>query len=102
LAQGCEREWNGCHIDIAVMRAEPGFAAGGGDLARSLERLLDTRSTGISFSSEASRVAAIAGEVVVLGPGDMRTAHSERECVPREELERWTEAIEQLLAKGSF
>jgi acetylornithine deacetylase len=39
--------------------------------------------------------------VVVLGPGDMRTAHSERECVAGEELERWTKAIEQLLAKGS-
>jgi acetylornithine deacetylase len=102
LARDCEREWNGCRIDVAVMRAEPGFAAGGGDLARSLERLLDTPPTGISFSSEASRVAAIADEVVVLGPGDMRTAHSERECVPRDELERWAEAIEQLLAKGSF
>jgi acetylornithine deacetylase len=101
LAQDCEREWNGCHIDVTVMRAEPGFAAGGGDLARSLERLLNTPRTGISFSSEASRVAAIADEVVVLGPGDMRTAHSERECVAGEELERWTKAIEQLLAKGS-
>jgi acetylornithine deacetylase len=102
LAEDCEREWNGCRIDVAVMRAEPGFAAGGGDLARSLGRLLETRPTGISFSSEASRVAVVADEVVVIGPGDMRTAHSERECVPRDELERWTEAIEQLSANGSF
>ncbi|MGI8773060.1 MAG: M20/M25/M40 family metallo-hydrolase [Acidobacteriaceae bacterium] len=101
LAQDCERAWTGCRIDVTVTRVEPGFAAAGGELARSLGQLLHARSTGISFSSEASRVAAVADEVVVVGPGDMRTAHSERECVPQDELERWTEAIGQLLATSS-
>lgn len=98
LATECEREWDGCRIKVEVARQEPGFAAGRSELAQSLARLLGTQPTGISFSSEASRVAAIADEVVVMGPGDMRTAHSERECVARVELERWTEAIGQLLA----
>ncbi len=107
LAAECEREWDGCRIAVQVTRAEPGFCGADGEpprwgLARALERLLDMPPTGISFSSEAARVAAIADEVVVLGPGDMRTAHSERECVPHNELERWTVAIEQLLVKSSF
>jgi hypothetical protein len=30
----------------------------------------------------------------------MRTAHSERECVAREQLVRWTDAIGRLLEQG--
>jgi acetylornithine deacetylase len=44
--------------------------------------------TSIPFASEASVFAGIADEIVVFGPGDMRTAHSERECVPLLELEQ--------------
>jgi acetylornithine deacetylase len=83
-----------------VQRAEAGFAARDGVLAQSLERLLGERPTGISFSSEASRVARVAEEVVVIGPGDMRTAHSECECVATEQLARWTDAIGTLLEHG--
>jgi acetylornithine deacetylase len=85
---------------VKVLRAEAGFAPRGGALAQSLEGLLGERPTGISFSSEASRVARMAEEVVVIGPGDMRTAHSERECVAREQLARWTDAIGRLLEHG--
>jgi acetylornithine deacetylase len=108
LARRLERDWMGerarngagCRIAVEVLRAEAGFAPGGGVLAQSLEQLLGERPTGISFSSEASRVARVAEEVVVIGPGDMRTAHSERECVPAEQLVRWTDAIGRLLEQG--
>jgi acetylornithine deacetylase len=53
---------------------------------------------GISFGSEASRLAQIADEVIVIGPGDMQTAHSDRECVPVDELERWTAVLRVLFA----
>jgi acetylornithine deacetylase len=62
-----------------------------------LKDLLATESIGISFGSEASRVARNAGEVIVIGPGDMRTAHSDRECVPVVELERWTNVLVDLI-----
>jgi acetylornithine deacetylase len=62
------------------------------------KQLLGTEPTGISFGSEAGRLARIADEVIVIGPGDMRTAHSDRECVPLIELERWTRILAGLIA----
>ena len=85
-------------VTLLLMRDEQGFAPGAaGDLQSKLTRLLGTEPVGISFGSEASRVARIADEVIVIGPGDMRTAHSSRECVPVVELERWTAVLKELL-----
>jgi len=81
----------GVVIQVEGLRAEAGFAAvARGPLQLRLAEELDGNPIGISFGSEASRVARIADEVIVIGPGDMRTAHSDRECVPIAELERWT------------
>jgi acetylornithine deacetylase len=55
--------------------------------------------TGISFGSEASRIARVADEVIVMGPGDMHTAHSDRECVPAAELVEWTAVLGKLFRK---
>jgi acetylornithine deacetylase len=85
-------------MSLSLMRDEKGFApAAKGELQQKLSALLGTEPVGISFGSEASRVARIADEVIVIGPGDMRTAHSDRECVPVIELERWTAVLKQLL-----
>ncbi len=50
------------------------------------ESFFGTTSTSIAFGSEASIFTHIADEVIVFGPGDMQTAHSDRECVPISEL----------------
>ena len=89
-------------IQIEGLRAEPGFAPGiasgsGGSLQQRLAAQLEGEPIGISFGSEASRIARIAGEVIVIGPGDMRTAHSDRECVPIAELEIWTRVLGELI-----
>ena len=86
-------------IQIEGLRAEPGFAPGivSGPLQQRLAALLEGEPIGISFGSEASRLARIASEVIVIGPGDMRTAHSDRECVPIAELERWTRVLGELI-----
>jgi acetylornithine deacetylase len=87
-------------IGVEVLRAEAGFApAAEGRLQRRVAGLLGREPVGISFGSEASRVARIADEVIVIGPGDMRTAHSERECVPVAELESWTAVLRELLTQ---
>ena len=84
---------------VEALRDEAGFSpASGGPLLESLTGLGAGEPMGISFGSEASRVARIADEVIVIGPGDMQTAHSERECVPVAELERWSETLRQLLS----
>jgi acetylornithine deacetylase len=89
-------------IRIEGLRAEPGFAPGiasvsSGPLQQRLAARLEGAPVGISFGSEASRVARIADEVIVIGPGDMRTAHSDRECVPIAELELWTRVLGELI-----
>lgn len=90
-------------IHVEPLRAEPGFApAVEGPLLKRLTEIAGQLRTpsGISFGSEASRLARIADEVIVIGPGDMHTAHSDRECVPIAELEEWTETLRTLLASS--
>jgi acetylornithine deacetylase len=86
---------------LESLRAEPGFSpvtpAVKNPLQSRLAELLPGEPVGISFGSEASRVARIADEVIVIGPGDMRSAHSERECVPIAELELWTSVLRRIL-----
>ena len=85
-------------IQMDGLRAEPGFApTAAGPLQARLADLLPAGPVGISFGSEASRLARIADEVIVIGPGDMRSAHSDREFVPIAELELWTRVLEDLI-----
>jgi acetylornithine deacetylase len=92
------------HLHVEPLRAEAGFsAAEAGPLQLRLKRMaaasgVPFRPCGISFGSEATRLSAVAEEVIVIGPGDMHTAHSDRECVPVAELEEWTAALRLLLA----
>jgi len=89
-------------IQVEGMRAEAGFSpVARGPLQLRLAKELGVNPFGISFGSEASRLARIADEVIVIGPGDMRTAHSDRECVPIGELERWTGVLAELLCGRS-
>ena len=90
-----------CRIEVRVLRADAGFANhSASQLGSALSQMLGRPETGISFGSEATRFAALAEEAVVIGPGDMETAHSERECVPLGELEEWTETVKSLLLHG--
>ena len=98
LAAETERGFPGCAVTLDGRRADAGFAyPADSSLVEELTALLGQRATGISFGSEATRFAKLAGEVVVVGPGDMRTAHSDRECIAIAELEAWTECVRQLL-----
>jgi acetylornithine deacetylase len=85
-------------IRMDGIRAEPGFSpVTQGRLQSRLADLLAGEPVGISFGSEASRLARIADEVIVIGPGDMRSAHSDRECVPVAELDLWTGVLRELI-----
>jgi acetylornithine deacetylase len=65
-----------------------------------LERVSGQPATSIAFGSEASAWSAIAEEVVVFGPGDMRTAHSNRECVAVDELNTAVQAVRSVMQGG--
>jgi acetylornithine deacetylase len=62
-----------------------------------MERLTGRGAVSIAFGSEASLLTDVAEEVVVFGPGDMRTAHSNRECVPAGELEEAVSILKSLM-----
>lgn len=98
LAVEIGREYSSCSVVVDKLRGDVGFAySAGSALVRTLSQQLGTEATGISFGSEATRFARIADEVVVLGPGNMHTAHSDRECIPVVELEAFTECVKVLL-----
>ena len=92
LGDGC------CRYEMKVVRRQAGFETDAdAPLVHALERLTGRAATSIPFASEASLLATIAEEVVVFGPGDMRTAHSDRECVPIRELEEAVVTIRALM-----
>jgi acetylornithine deacetylase len=98
LAAETELEHSGCVVTVDGRRADAGFEySRNSSLVEGLMALLRQQPTGISFGSEATRFAKVADEVVVVGPGDMRTAHSDRECIAIGELEAWTQCVRQLL-----
>lgn len=88
LAHGIEQQWlRQVRYDIRVTRTQPGFETPEqAELVQTLQTLTAKSSTAIPFGSEAPYFARVTEEVVVFGPGDMKTAHSERECVPIDEL----------------
>ena len=98
LAEEIESEYPRCTVAVQGRRAEAGFSyAADSQLVKMLANELGKQLTGISFGSEATRFAKVADEVVVIGPGDMHTAHSDRECIAIAELEAWSKCVRELL-----
>jgi acetylornithine deacetylase len=86
--------------EIKILRRQPGFETNAtASLVTRLCELSKREATSIPFGSEASLLSSIAEEVVVFGPGDMRTAHSPRECVPVNELEEAVSILCALMSK---
>jgi len=88
---------------LEISRQQQGFETSADSaLVRSIEALTGRPTTSIPFGSEASLFAGIAEEVVVFGPGDMQTAHSNRECVPLDQLEETVVILKPLMTAKSF
>ncbi|HEX4007559.1 MAG TPA: acetylornithine deacetylase [Acidobacteriaceae bacterium] len=88
----------GVHAEVRPLRQQPGFETpAGAALVRKVEALSGRPAVSIPFGSEASIFAPLAQEIIVFGPGDMRTAHSSRECVPLAELEAATAILATLM-----
>jgi acetylornithine deacetylase len=87
MLERLEAQYPGMRGSLVVLREQAGFeTAANSPLVRTLERVTGQPATSIAFGSEASAWSPIAKEVVVFGPGDMRSAHSDRECVSVDEL----------------
>lgn len=74
--------------EVKVLREQPGFeTAAGSPLVRRWTEISGREAIGVPFGTEAPLMSTLADDTIVLGPGDMRTAHSPRECVPLAELD---------------
>jgi acetylornithine deacetylase len=86
--------------DVDVLRMDVGFETSAESAVLKAVVGADGDSQTIAFGTEAPWLAKMGAEAVVMGPGSMLTAHSPRECVPKEELDRCVQmlqaAIEQL------
>jgi acetylornithine deacetylase len=88
--------------DIKPLRQQPGFETPKeAPLVQRLQSLTGRAAVSIPFGSEASIFAPGADEIVVFGPGDMRTAHSSRECVPVAELDEAVRCVRALMSPAS-
>jgi acetylornithine deacetylase len=96
--QEAEERFPGLRTAYELLRDQLGFETpADSPLVTILEAATGLKPTSIAFGSEASVWSTVSDEIVVFGPGDMRTAHSSRECVPIPELESAVEIILRLL-----
>ncbi len=84
----------GCDAEVSVLRMEVGFESSVESAVVQAMLGSDRLSRTIAFGTEAPWLARMGAEVVVFGPGSMLTAHSPRECVPTEELERCVQRLQ--------
>jgi acetylornithine deacetylase len=98
ILEGLQAQYPGVRGSLAILREQAGFeTAADSPLVRFIESVTAQPATSIAFGSEASAWSTVAEEVVVFGPGDMRSAHSERECVSMDELTIATQAVSSLM-----
>lgn len=84
--------------EIEVLREQPGFeTTRNSPLLQRWEELSGRSAIGVSFGTEAPLMSALTNDVIVVGPGDMHTAHSERESVPIEDLELCSRYFRELM-----
>jgi acetylornithine deacetylase len=102
MIEHLERRYPGLRGSLDVLRQQAGFETpADSPLVRLVEGVTGQPGTSIAFGSEASLWSAIAEEVVVFGPGDMRTAHSDRECVSVDELASAVQSVSCMM-QGHF
>ena len=87
---------------VRILRQQAGFeTAEQSSLVQTLIEATGEAATSIPFGSEASILAPLAEEIIVIGPGDMRTAHSNRERVPLLELTRTVNIMRRLMTRDA-
>jgi acetylornithine deacetylase len=98
LVANLDAAQKGPRSEVRPVRQQPGFETpAASPLVRRMESLSARPAVSVPFGTEASVFAPLAEEIVVFGPGDMRTAHSNRECVPLAELDEAAAMLRALM-----
>ncbi|HEX6774187.1 MAG TPA: M20/M25/M40 family metallo-hydrolase [Acidobacteriaceae bacterium] len=93
-----EKKYKTLHTFLDILRQDAGFETSAeAALVQYFASATDELAISIPFGSEANMWSSIADEIVVFGPGDMSTAHSDRECVSLHELEIAVQVLSSLM-----
>jgi len=88
------------NFKIDVLRQQAGFETSeDAPLVVRLQNASGRQATSIPFGSEASLFGPVAEQTVVFGPGDMASAHSDRECVSLAELDEAVGILQTLMSR---
>jgi acetylornithine deacetylase len=83
-----------------VLRNDPGFTTDPDcELCRLIERLSELPAATVPYGTEAPYFNQLGAETVVFGPGNMKVAHRNSECVSLAELDRATDILIQVIRK---
>ncbi len=92
---------NRLKFTINVLRQQAGFETNAdAPLVAQLQDASGRQATSIPFGSEASIFGSVAEQTVVFGPGDMASAHSDRECISLVELDEAVGIIQTLMTRA--
>ncbi len=94
------KSFPGFSAELEVLRMDPPFAPSPTHrLQDLLTALTGHQATTIAFGSEAAHLQALAEEVIVIGPGDITTAHRTGEFVPVTELAACFACLRKTIAR---
>jgi acetylornithine deacetylase len=100
IRDACIAEERGFSMDIRPLRMDRGFdTAASDELVTYLEKATGKRSATVAFGTEGPQMAELGTVPVVLGPGDIKNAHQTGEFVPRDELHRCADLLEQAVLR---
>jgi acetylornithine deacetylase len=84
--------------ELKPLRMDRGFSTPpDAALVQFLEKASGNASNTVAFGTEGPQLSALGAQPVVFGPGDIKVAHQNGEFVPRNELFRAEEILEQAL-----
>ena len=87
-------------FEINVLRQQAGFETSeDADLVVLLQNASGRQATSIPFGSEASLFGPVTEQAVVFGPGDMASAHSDRERISLAELDEAVGILQKLMTR---
>jgi acetylornithine deacetylase len=98
MVQGLRHDDPEFQFEVKILREQPGFeTAANAPLVRRWTEISGREAIGVPFGTEAPLMSTLAADTIVMGPGDMKTAHSPRECVPLAELDLCVEYLTALI-----
>lgn len=98
LRDACAAEEPGFSATVRPLRLDQGFdTPPSADVVRFLERASGKPAQVVSFGTEGPQLAALGAQSVVFGAGDITVAHQSGEFVPKAEVLRAADLLEQAL-----